>query len=79
MDEPKKKEPLLFANRAIHQYAKHLMDDDEMLNAEDCTTIRVGFRNLGGSWEAVAAGDPKALGTLSQVVKAWAKLRAKKP
>lgn len=77
MDEPKK-EPLLFANRAIQQYAKPLLDADERLTAEDCTVIRVGFRDIGGTWEELTAGDHRALDKLSQVVKAWGRLRAKK-
>ena len=76
MDD-KKKEPLLFANRAIVQFAKGALDDGRDLTAQDCTLIRVTFRKLGGSWEALALGDSKALGILSQAVKAWVKIQTK--
>lgn len=80
MDDPKKK-PLLFANRAIQQYAKAFLDGDEGLTAQECTTIRVVYRRLGGTWEGLTQGDPKMAAKLSQAVKAWgqARSKAKKP
>jgi hypothetical protein len=76
MDDPKK-QPLLFANRAIQQYAKAFLEDDESLTAQDCTTIRVVYRQLGGTWEGVLRGDPEMIGKLSQSVKAWGQARKK--
>jgi len=71
-----KDDPIVFANKVLAQYAKALLGY-EKLEAEDCNTMRVTFRNLGGSWSDLSYGDPKAVGLASQIVVAWGKLKGK--
>lgn len=72
MDEPEK-QPLLFAHRAIDRYAKAHLGKDVHLNLQDYRVIRVSFRAIGGSWEALSRGDSGHLLKLVAVVKAWGK------
>lgn len=63
--------PLLFANQLIVQFVQHMLGGDLVVEANDFTVIRVAFRKLGGSWEALVGGDLQQVELLKKVVQTW--------
>lgn len=61
----------MFGNRVIEQVIRHTLGDTIKIQPADFMSVRVTFRRLGGSWEAVAAGDLKAIDVLKRVISAW--------
>lgn len=74
MDGPKKT-PVLFANKVIRQLVDQFVDGDVAVLPDDYTKLRVAFRKLGGSWEAVVLGDIEETRRLLTIVKKWGKAR----
>ena len=75
--DSEKEDPLVFANRVIEQFASHMVENaDEKLDPRGCMAIRVVFRNLGGSWSALADGSVQDTNLLMKVVRAWGKAKA---
>lgn len=72
-------EPLAFANKAIRTFVDNNVHEKCALLKEDYALIRRVFRKLGGNWEALSMGDPKHIGLLARLTKAWgAKMRDKR-
>lgn len=65
--------PKIFANRMIRLLVDHSLGEDTIMGADDYMVIRVAFRNMGGTWEAISLGHPDAINMLKQVVQAWSK------
>jgi hypothetical protein len=64
-------DPLAFANRVIRQFVDNHVDPDCTLLKGDYTVLRRVFRRLGGSWERLVQGDPRHVGLLSELTRAW--------
>ena len=71
---PSVKPPLVFANRVIRMVLDHLHGPDLIAEADDYAIIRLAFRRVGGSWEAVWQGDRKQNELLKTMIGAWANL-----
>lgn len=63
-------EPKLMANQIIAQIIQH-MGVEAQLGWNEYMAIRTVFRNLGGSWERIAAGDPDQYKLLQMVATSW--------
>ena len=70
MDDAER-QPLVFANRVIRQYADHLVGDDAILLPKDYQAIRLAFRWVGGSWERLGHGDIVHNRMLSRILTVW--------
>jgi len=66
--------PQLFANHVIAKMVAHAMGDETVVERDDFTSMRVVFRERGGSWVALADGDISQVDRLRGIVKAWGKL-----
>lgn len=71
------KQPLVFANRVIRQYADHLVGDDTILLAKDYQVIRLVFRWAKGSWERLEHGDMLQNRLLERIIEVWGKAAVK--
>lgn len=69
MDEEQK--PRVLANRVILQLIQHVVSGDLMPSWEDFASIRVVFRQCGGSWTELIHGDIRQLELLKTIVLAW--------
>lgn len=63
--------PRQLANKVIRQIVDHIFSDDMIVEPCDYTIIRVVFRQLGGSWEALVDGDPGVINKLIQAISVW--------
>lgn len=72
------KPPLIFANRVIRQLVDHQFSDGMLIEPADYASIRVVFRQKGGSWESLWHGDFKQLESLNSIVLAWGKMPGRK-
>lgn len=70
--------PLLFADRIIQQIIEHSMGGEYLLTEMDFLSMRMVFRNSGGSWERYLNGDTRQHELLQNVVKAWAQMPGKR-
>jgi hypothetical protein len=66
--------PLAFANRVIREIMDNVCGKEQLATREDYLTIRLAFRHIGGSWEAITQGSPAHTRALGRLVKAWAKI-----
>ena len=60
-----------FANRIIKQFIDHLLGGEPEPKDWDLSLIRVVFRSLGGSWQAIYGGDIDQTTLLEKVVTNW--------
>jgi hypothetical protein len=72
MDDDDK--PSVLANKVVLQLIEHGVSDKLRPGWEDFTSIRVVFRQCGGSWVALLDGDPQHLELLRNIVKAWGQM-----
>ena len=63
--------PKVFANRVIQQLVKHTLPAGRDVSDEDYMAMRVAYRNMGGSWEALSRGDKDQTALLKSVIEAW--------
>ena len=63
--------PKLFANRVIRKMINNAAPGSLRVRGDDFLAMRTVFRSLGGTWEGIMSGDPKALRILQQVVTGW--------
>lgn len=75
MDEEQK--PRILANKVLLQLIQHGVSEKLMPSWEDFTSIRVVFRQCGGSWRALLEGDHLQLQLLRNIVMAWGQLPAR--
>lgn len=71
------KPPLVFANRVIRKVVDNLLGDGLSVIPDDYVTMRVVFRKLGGSWQALSQGDIHQNQLIVRVVQAWGNIRGK--
>jgi hypothetical protein len=76
MDDPPSI-PLEFANQVIKRMVTNQAGPS--LTRDDCMALRVVFRNLGGTWEAVYHGEMVPTRLLSKIVTNWVKMQANRP
>jgi len=76
MDQEQK--PSVLANKVILQLIQHGVSEKLMPSWEDFASIRVVFRQIGGSWAALLDGDHTQLARLRMVVMAWGQLPMRK-
>jgi hypothetical protein len=76
MTDPKP--PRLFANRVIRQLIDHSFSDDMVAELKDYATIRLAFRNSGGSWVGLVQGRQRDFETLKNLVSAWGQMPGRK-
>ena len=67
--------PLIFANQAIRKFVNNHFSDKVLVLPDDYRAMRVVFRKKGGTWEGVVSGDVQQIRLLSNIVKAWGKLK----
>jgi hypothetical protein len=67
-------QPKLSANRVIHQLVQHTVSENLTPSAMDYMVMRIAFRKIGGSWEALFAGDQKQMNLLKFVVGSWGQM-----
>lgn len=72
--DPETSPPLVFAHRVIRQLVDHLLGTEYLTEDPDFKSIRLAFRNKGGSWEKFLNGDLKQNKLLQDIVSAWAQL-----
>lgn len=72
--DPENRPPLVFSHRVIRQLVDHLLGEDFLTEEEDFKSIRMVFRDRGGSWEKFLNGDLQQNKLLQDVVSAWAKI-----
>ena len=70
--------PLVFANRAIRQFANNQLGAEIMILPDDYMAMRLVFRKCRGSWERVSNGDVVHVNLLAKVVVAWGRTRRRK-
>jgi len=77
-DEPR---PLVFSHRVIRQLIDHMVGEDTVTDEADFLSMRLAFRQKGGSWEKLVNGDTSQNNLLKDVVVGWSKIpgRKKKP
>ncbi len=66
--------PIVFSHQVIRQILDHLVSAEILAGRADYQVMRLAFRTMGGSWEAVYHGDLKQLELLKTVVVAWGKM-----
>ena len=76
--DPEVNPPLVFSHRIIRQLVDHLLGEDFVTEDVDFKSIRLVFRERGGSWEKFMNGDMKHNKLLEDVVSAWAQLPGRK-
>jgi hypothetical protein len=76
--DPEVNPPLIFSHRIIRQLVDHLLGEDFITEDSDFKSIRLVFRNKGGSWEKFLNGDLQHNKLLQDVVSAWAQLPGRK-
>jgi hypothetical protein len=76
MDQEQK--PTVLANKVILQLIQHGVSEELAPSWEDFTSIRLVFRQIGGSWIALLDGDHSQLELLRNVVTAWGKMPMRK-
>jgi len=67
-------QPKLSANRVIYQLVQHTVSENLTPSAMDCMVMRIAFRKVGGSWEALFAGDQRQMNLLKFVVGSWGQM-----
>jgi hypothetical protein len=72
MDQEQK--PSILANKVVLQLIQHAISDQLMPSWEDFASIRVVFRQCGGSWAALLNGDHQQLEKLRNIVMAWGQM-----
>jgi hypothetical protein len=70
--------PTVFANKVILQFVQHILAEDMVIEYPDYMVIRLVFRQAGGSWSALAAGDIVMLELLQKIISAWGKMPDRK-
>lgn len=75
--DPSETPPLVFAHQVIKQLVDHLLGDTK-IRKQGYRTIRVVFRQLGGSWFRLCMGSPRDTELLIETVRAWGKARSDK-
>jgi hypothetical protein len=73
MDEPKPKQ---FANQIIQQMVQHMVSGDMALASRDYMSIRMVFKQLGGSWREFAGGNLEHMELLKNVILSWGQTRS---
>jgi DNA topoisomerase I len=63
--------PLAFADRVLGAMISAVVGSDVVIASDDYTALRVAYRRLGGSWEALWHGDPASLELAKGLVAAW--------
>lgn len=63
--------PKVFANQVIQLLVKHSLSAGRDISDEDYMAMRVAYRNMGGSWQALSQGDKAQTALLKSVVEAW--------
>jgi len=63
--------PIQLANKVIRTIADNLLSEDVVIGKADYMSIRLVYRQLGGTWETILRGDGNAVNVLKQVVQAW--------
>jgi DNA topoisomerase IB len=76
--DPEVNPPLIFSHRIIRQLVDHLLGEDFVTEDLDFESIRLVFRQKGGSWEGFMNGDIKQNQLLEDIVSAWAQLPGRK-
>lgn len=76
--DPESRPPLVFSNRIIRQLVDHLLGEDFITEDLDFKSMRLVFRERGGSWEKFMNGDVQQNKILQDVVSAWAQLPDRK-
>jgi len=76
--DPETNPPLIFSHRIIRQLVDHLLGEDFITEDIDFESIRLVFRQKGGSWEGFMNGDMKNNKLLEDIVSAWAQLPNRK-
>ncbi len=70
--------PSIFANHVLNQFVQHLFGDELVIEPQDYLSMRVAFRQCGGQWQLVVAGDTQQLDILKRVVTAWGEMPDRK-
>jgi DNA topoisomerase IB len=76
--DPETNPPLVFSNRIIRQLVDHLLGEEFITEDLDFRSIRLVFRENGGSWEKFMNGDVQQNKLLQDGVSAWAQLPGRK-
>ena len=76
--DPETNPPLIFSHRIIRQLVDHLLGEDFITEDIDFESVRLVFRQKGGSWEGFMNGDMKNNKLLEDIVSAWAQLPNRK-
>jgi len=66
--------PSVLANKVLLQLIQHGVSEQLMPTWEDFASIRVVFRQCGGSWRALLDGDHNQLELLRTIVMAWGQM-----
>jgi hypothetical protein len=72
MDEEQK--PSILANRIILQLIQHMVSDQLRPSWEDFASIRVVYRQCGGTWLGLIDGDLRQVELLKTIVTAWGQM-----
>ena len=70
-------QPKVLANKVIRQLVQHMVSDQLAPSWEDYASIRVVFRQCGGSWDNLIQGDIKTVELLKTIVTAWGQMPAR--
>lgn len=70
--------PLVFSHQVIRQLVDHMVGPDFVVDEQDFLSMRLAFRQKGGSWEKFIAGDLQHNNLLKDVVVAWSKIPGRK-
>jgi len=67
-------QPKVSANRVILQLVQHTVSENLSPSARDYMVMRITFRRMGGSWEALFSGDQRSMSILKFVVGCWGQM-----
>jgi DNA topoisomerase I len=76
--DPEQRPPLVFSNRIIRQLIDHMIGEDTITEDIDFKSMRIVFRECGGSWEKFMNGDILNNELLQKIVTAWAQMPGRK-
>jgi hypothetical protein len=76
--DPNQQPPLVFSNRIIRQLIDHMIGEGTVTEDVDFKSMRLVFRECGGSWEKFMNGDILNNELLQKIVTAWAQMPGRK-